>query len=324
MNLPISYSKYNTFSSCPIKYFHQYVIKTKIEEDLTYPLVLGQLTHLFIKLYNDGILPKIKIRNIKDDLSVLYEYIDLKYPAISNTGYEIKTMDVSSNVEKTINFINENEVVFHHAVKLFNLYHERFFPKINQGSYFMTEATFYNVVDFEGSNVCYYGSIDLLFHHPEFQYLYISDFKTGKSLYDYYYEQLFFYYYNLKNYNMDMAPQIKNNPDNIEKIKLIKENMTLDNVHLLLFNVREGKHEKKLLKDVNSQYDTFIERLNNDVADNIVALHRDKELVSFIDIRDQYQDRCKFVDVEKAKTNNLSFTCTYCKFKEDCQYRILK
>ena len=86
MNLPISYSKYSTFTHCPLKYIHQYVLRTPSEFELSYPLVLGQLTHLFIKLYNDGDYSKSDILSIKDNLDVFYELIDLQYPAYNNNS----------------------------------------------------------------------------------------------------------------------------------------------------------------------------------------------------------------------------------------------
>lgn len=331
MNIPLSYSKYNSFLGCPIKYTHQYLFKTVVEEDITYPLVLGQLVHLFIKIFNDNIYTKKQIREIKDNIDVLYELTDLSYPALNENSCEIKKINIKTNVEKVIDFINNNEVVFFHAIKLFNIYLEKFFPKINQCSDYLSETTFHNIVTLNNKlKVCYYGSIDLLFFdkdHNKLKYLFVSDFKTGKALYDYYFEQLFFYVYNIIEYNENESKNIVNNTDNIEILNYLKRELNsigTNNIHLLLFNVKAGRTEKKILSDCLSEYDKFINNLKKNTSEDLFYLHENKELLNVNDIYNKYKESRKFLPAEVCKTNELSFTCSYCKFKEQCDFRIKK
>jgi hypothetical protein len=328
MQLQISYSKYNSFKQCPLKYAHQYIFKTKVVEEKSYPLILGQLTHLFIQLYNDEIYTKKQIREIKDNLEVLYELIDLQYPAFYNNNYQINHIDIRKSTEEIISYIKENEIVFFHALKLFNIYQERFFPKINQSSNFLSELTFNNITKINDElTCCFYGSIDLLFYNlnnDDIQYLYISDFKTGKRLYDNYFEQLFFYYYNLVNYNFEIGTKIKNNTDDINVLKIIKEKVTKDKVHLLLFNLREGEHKKLLLTESYNQYEKYINDFFNIIENDIYILHKDKEFLSFLDIYEKYNNKYKLVNIENCNKNQLGFTCNYCKFKDECTYRLIE
>lgn len=329
MNIPLSYSKYSTFTMCPLRYTHSYLLKTKVEEELTYPLVLGQLTHLFIQLYNDNIYSKKQLRDLKDNLDALDGLIDLQYPAVSSTGIEIKKINILSNIEKLKAFVSDNEVVFFQAIKLFNLYTERFFPKINQSSNILSETTFHNVINITPDySVCFYGSIDLLFYNiidDILKYIYISDFKTGKALYPHYYEQLYFYIYNILNYNSDVAKTIVNNSDNISAMSYLANNIKdFSKVHLLLFNMRDGVSEKRVFSQVEAEYTKFIDKLMNDVSVNLLDLHKNKELLSIDDVYDKYKDIYKFDEAENCKSNELSFGCSFCKFKEDCTYRIKK
>jgi len=331
MNIPLSYSKYNSFLGCPMKYSHQYLFKTIIDEDITYPLVLGQLVHLFIKLFNDDLYTKKQIKEILENLDVLYELNVLQYPALNNSSCEIKKINIRDNVDKVIEFIKNNEVVFFHAVKLFNIYLEKFFPKINQCSDYLSETTFHNILKIDNAfSVCYYGSIDLLFFtrtDKKLKYVYISDFKTGKSLYSYYFDQLYFYVYNIIEYNEIESNNIINNTDNIETLNYIKNQLKeigLNKVHLLLFNVREGKSEKRILNNFIEDYDIFINRLKRHTKEDLFYLHSNKELLNMNDIYSKYKESHKFISADICKQSELSFTCGYCKFKEVCEYRIKK
>ena len=95
----------------------------------------------------------------------MYDLIELKYPAISNDNQcEIKEFKLSST-EETIKFISDNNIVFFHAIKLFNIYCEKIFHKVNQSTKFLTETTFHNYIKINDNyGVCLYGSIDLLFY----------------------------------------------------------------------------------------------------------------------------------------------------------------
>jgi len=329
MNIPLSYSKYSAFLSCPIKYLHQYVIKTQVDEDITYPLVLGQLTHLFIQLYNDEIYTKKQLRDIVNHLDVLYDLVTLQYPSLYNNVCEIKKMDIKNNVDKLITFITDNPIVFPHALKLFNIYHEKIFPKVNQSTKFITESTFHNVMKLNDDySVCLYGSIDLIFFNVEqsiLKYIYISDFKTGKALYSHYYDQLFFYFYNILNYDTKNSSEIKNNTDNLEALTVIKEHLQdFSKVHLLLFNLREAVNEKKIVADVKDDYTKFITSLKNNIKTDLYNIHKDKDFITPKDIYEQYNESHKYVMIEECDSKNVSTSCGYCKFKELCDYRIKK
>jgi hypothetical protein len=267
MNLPISYSKYSTFTYCPLKYIHQYILRTPSEFKHSYPLVLGQLTHLFIKLYNDGEYSKSDLLAIKDDLDILYELTELQYPAYDSGSneYVIKNINIKDNTKKLIEFINDNIVVFFHAIKLFNVYNSSFFPRINEYSTkILSETTFHNIIVLNDNiTVCLYGSIDILFYtvnDGNLHCVYISDLKSGKKLYNSYIDQLFFYNYNIENYNYKRNEKIKNTTDDLESINFIKQNMNKENMNLILFSLQEDIFSNKKLLEVDEKYNQYINK----------------------------------------------------------------
>jgi hypothetical protein len=328
MNLPISYSKYNTFCFCPLKYCHQYVIKTPKEFKIQYPLVLGQLTHLFIELFNDEKFDKGDILNLKNDLDQLYELTDLKYPAFYKDQYEIKQIDITKNTANLINFINDNGAVFYHAVKLFNTYNSTFFPKINMSSDILSEMTFHNIIPVTKEfTVCLYGSIDIIFYNlinDDLSYIYISDVKSGKRLYDHYFDQLYFYLWNIRNYNSEQNRNIINNTDNDEAITILKEKITDENSKLLLFSLQENLHVKKDFVEIKEEYETFTNKIFDVLKNDIYFLHKDKDFIVMEEMFNKYKSEYNLKSMEDCHKNDVSYLCNYCDFMEVCEYRKMK
>lgn len=328
MNLPISYSKYNNFLFCPLKYTHQYILKTESEFKIQYPLVLGQLTHLFVELFNDEKFDKGDILNLKNNLDQLYELIDLKYPSYYNNQYEIKQIDISESTGNLINFIEETPAVFFHAVKLFNVYNSSFFPKINgSSSNILSEMTFHNIKKINDEfTVCLYGSIDIVFYNlidEILKFIYISDIKTGKRLYDHYIDQLYFYFYNIIEYNTEANKNIINTTDNIEIISTLKNKMNMENSMLILFSLQENKPDKKNLVDVKDEYDKFIEKMFDVLENDIYHLHKEKDFIVLEELFGKYKKEYKLKEVEKCNRNEVSYLCNYCDYINDCEYRKL-
>ena len=327
MNLPISYSKYSTFCFCPLKYIHQYVIKTESEFKIQYPLVLGQLTHLFIQLFNDEKFDKGDIINMKNDLDQLYDLIDLKYPSYYNGKYEIKQINIDKSISATIDFINENKMVFFHAVKLFNCYSSSFFPKINMSSDILSETTFHNIIPLNSAfTTCLYGSIDILFYNlidDDLKYLYISDIKSGKKLYDNYFDQLYFYLYNLINYDTHRNKEIKNITDNIDVINVIKDKITEENSSLLLFSLQENITSKRIFSDFKDEYDKYIDKLFKTLQNDIYFLHKDKDYIDLDEMFSKYKTEYNLKDLAECKRVDVSYLCNFCNYIDSCEYRKL-
>jgi hypothetical protein len=325
INLSLSFSKYNTFEKCPLKYIQNYILKPVLpEEPASYPLVLGTLTHLFINLYHEYNLTLKEIHKIKDDLDLLYKYITLVY-----LSYDFKTgkfaslsMDVTKKTEETIKFIKENEVVFFQAYKLFKSYINELLPKFNQAN-IVSEFTFNNVYKFGDDVICMYGSIDLIFWIIK-KYLYISDFKTGKSIDKHAISQLYFYYYNIYNYNFEN--DIVNNPDNIDKIRELN-NILRESIQTfgIVFKVRDLTNEKILISNDNKDYNTFIEGVYNNLTNEIIPLHKNKDEIAKDDTLLIYKEKyinMGYINKEECLQKDESYVCKYCKFKELCKYRI--
>lgn len=329
MNLPISYSKYSTFTYCPLKYIHQYILRTPSEFEHSYPLVLGQLTHLFIKLYNDGDYSKSDILSIKDNLDVLYELIDLKYPSYDNNSYVIKNINIDDNIKKLIEFINDNIVVFFHAVKLFNVYNSSFFPRINEYSTkILSETTFHNIITLNDNiDVCLYGSIDILFYtvnNEKLHCVYISDLKSGKKLYDTYINQLFFYNYNIQNYNYKKNENIKNITDDLNSIEFIKQNMNKENMNLILFSLQENIHSNKKLFEVEDKYNLFITKMFDILSNDIYELHKNKDFILIDDMFSKYKDEYNLKEMSDCKQKDIDFLCKKCDYANICEYKKIK
>lgn len=328
MNLPISYSKYNTFLFCPLKYTHQYILKTPSEFKIQYPLVLGQLAHLFVQLFNDEKFDKGDILNLKNNLDQLYELVDLKYPSYYNGQYEIKQIDISKGTSNLINFIDDTPAVFYQAVKLFNTYNSTFFNKINEYSTnILSEMTFHNIIKLsEELTVCLYGSIDILFFSlidDMLKFIYISDIKTGKRLYDHYIDQLYFYFYNIHNYNVELNKSIINTTDDINIISTLKDKINIDNSMLVLFSLQEKKHEKKNLVDVKDKYDNFIKRMLDILENHIYILHKEKDFIVLEELFNMYKEEYKLKEMEKCNKKEVSYLCNYCDYIDVCEYRKL-
>ena len=221
MNLPLSYSKISVFKFCPLKYYYQYIKKEEIDFKISYPLVLGQLTHLFINLFTDSNYTKKDILDLQNNLEKLNDFFDLYYPSynINDNTYSIQKLSLKSNNEIKIEFIKENMVVFFQAIKLMNIFINNFYNKISQKSNsILSEFSFNNIIDINNDlTVCLYGSIDNLFYYyddkNEIKFLYFGDVKTGKKLYPDYFQQLYFYLYNILNYNVDKNKNIIDNTD---------------------------------------------------------------------------------------------------------------
>ncbi len=324
MNLPFSYSKYKQYKDCPIKYYYSYIHKLEVVDEQSYPLVFGTLVHLFIKLYNDKTHTEKDIYKLKDNLDELYKLITLEYLASNfNGSFECKSMDITANVSKIIKFISDNDVVFFHAIKLFKIYLNNIFIKLSTSKYY-TELSFNNIIKIDDDiTMCFYGSIDLLFykeHNDTLTYFYITDFKTGKKLYPDYINQLYFYLYNILNYNITENRNILNNIDNIQVLSTMSTllNKSPDKLSFILWQLRDNIYDK-------FTYDTIFDDMNNanrimldDIKYNIMPLHRDKGTIKLDDIVTKFDNKYKFKLREDCKSE--PFVCKFCKFKESCIY----
>jgi len=326
MNLPFSYSKYKQYKDCPIKYYYSYIHKLVVIEDQSYALAFGQLVHLFIQLYNDKTHTEKDIYKLKDNLDDLYKLITLEYLAANYDGtFECKSMDITSNISKLIKFIHDNDVVFFHAIKLFKIYINNIFIKLS-GSKYYTELSFNNIIHINDDiTMCYYGSIDLLFYkelNNKLLYFYITDFKTGKKLYPDYINQLYFYLYNLLNYNIVENKKILNNRDDINIMSNISTLLNNDksNLSFILWQLRDNIYEKIIYNNVIDDINTINKVMVDDIKHDIIPLHRDKDNLTIDDIVNKFDIKYKF----KLKTNCKCepFVCKFCKFKESCKYII--
>ena len=321
MQLPFSYSKYSQFKSCPIKYFHAYVLKTKVEEEMSYALVLGSLVHLFIELYNNNIYTIKEIRELKDNLKNLYKFITITYPAICGaSNFEYKTITIKSNVDKIIDFIEENNVVFYHALKLFNIYLDNIFLKFTNINY-ETELKFNNIIKLKEDVVCFYGSIDFIFYQADkhLKYFYLTDFKTGKKLYSTYIDQLYFYYWNLLNYSE--SGDMLNNIDNIKLLSYLAKSLDgCDKTYFILWQLRDNIFEKYSINEHMHNIENYMGNMLSEISNDIIPLHKGKSNITFDRIYEKYKD--KFNIELKDEIIKESFACKFCKFSSLCNYRI--
>jgi hypothetical protein len=329
MNLSLSFSKYSTFEKCPLKYIFQYVIKPAIpDEDDTYPLILGKLTHLFIELYHEHNMDVESIRKLSENLDKLHDYINLVYLAYNYNSkkFASQSIDLTAKTESNINFINENKVVFFHAFKLFKGYLEKVHSSF-QNANIECEFTFNNVYKLGDHNLCMYGSIDLIFWliTNRLKYIYFSDFKTGKSIDEYAILQLYFYFYNLLNYDYNV--EIVNNPDKLDKVKTIQEILQQDDfkTYGIVFKLREPDQYKKIelgASENDLEYHTFIDRMFDTVENVIIPIHMNKNTIEMEEYVDKYSDKINYVTNDSCGDSDMSFHCKYCKFVELCKYRI--
>lgn len=331
MDLSLSYSKYNMINTCILKYIHTYVFKTQVtKEELTYPLALGTLTHLFIDLYHEKKWDVNEIVDIENDLDKLYNLIDMKYLAKDfKTGqYAVKFINVTENTTELIEFIKKTNVVFHHAFKLFKNYLLNIYDKIESNN-ILTEFTFNSIVPISNEDtLCLYGSIDLLFWKEVadvVSYLYIADFKTGKNIDNDAINQLYFYYYNLLNYNFEQF--IVDNIDNINLIKYFNQLFTgnLKNVFGIIFKIASKPFDNDQIKVVlnanDKAYQDFVKKMFDTINTIILPLHKkNKNYVKLEDYYLQFNDIFKYIEKENCKEE--SKICAYCKFKNLCDYRM--
>ena len=282
---------------------------------------------MFIERFNNEEFDKGDILNLKNDLDQLYELVDLKYPACYNDQYSIKSMDISENISNLIDFIHENIPVFFHAVKLFNTYNSSFFPKINMSTNILSEMTFHNIVSLNKEfTVCLYGSIDILFYSlvdDILNYIYISDIKSGKRLYDHYFDQLYFYLWNIRNYNSKLNEYIINNTDNIDIINMLKDKITKENSKLLLFSLQENLHVNKNFTDIEKEYNDYINKIFNILKNDIYFLHKDKDFIVLEEIFNKYKIEYKLKNKSECQKKEVSYLCNYCDYAEKCEYRKL-
>lgn len=327
MNLPLSYSKYSTFCYCPVKYFFQYIKRVEIKTDIKYPLVLGQLTHLFVKLYNDELYSKVDILNLKDNLSELHNLIKLKYPSYYDNTFKINEMSLKDNINDVIDYIKNNMVVYFHAIKLFNVYTSSFYPKISEYSNnIKSEFEFNNIVKVtDNINVCLYGSIDIIFANIVdniVKFLYISDIKTGKTLYDHYYEQLYFYIYNIMNYNENDNVKIINSNDDIDFISLIKNNLSFDDLYIILFSLKENKKSSKKFNDIKIKYEEYIFKLFKNIEENLYEIYINKDDINQDYLFNKHKKEFNLTEKVNCKSKDVDMICSYCDYKDICEYKI--
>lgn len=327
MDLSLSFSKYATFKKCMFQYIYNYITKPEIPpEPQSYALVLGTLTHLFIDLYHKQGYSLSNIMNIKDDKSILYDHITIQYLArdFNSNKYAIKSFEMFDKVDELIKFINENEVVFFHAIKLFKLYLNDILYKFERDSIY-TEFTFNNIIKRDGYNICSYGSIDIIFFkiiNDMLSYAYFGDFKTGKNIDDYALKQLWFYIYNILNYDTSTNSLIENNTDNIVIINQLKDVIIKEPNKCMgiIFKLRDATNKKKNFGIDSNEYNSFINELFFDLDNVIVNFHKEKNNIYFNELYLQYKDIYKYK--EKSENSDIHFLCKYCKFSELCNYRI--
>lgn len=329
MDLSLSFSKYSMSEKCILKYIFTYIIKPDIpKEPINYPLVLGSLTHLFIHLYHDKQWELDKIKNIFDDLNQLYDLITLEYLAkdFKTRRYAVKTMSTKDNVTELIEFIKANEVVFHHAFKFFKSYMNDLLFKFDDSN-IVSEFTFNNLFKIDDDVLCMYGSVDLIFwkmYNSILKYLYFTDFKTGKSTDQQALNQLYFYFYNILNYNFES--KITDNPDKIDIIRLLNTliNSNSKSIFGIIFMLKDAGIEKIVLNKNDENYIKFINAMFNRISTVILPLHKtDKKLISIDNYAEYYMKDFQFVKKETCTNKKeMSFHCNYCSFQQLCNYRI--
>jgi hypothetical protein len=309
---------------------HQYILRTPILSEQKYPLVLGKLTHLFIQLYNDNVYDKSDFLKFKDNLNFLHNYSNLVYPKFNNDVYEICKVNTEESVNSMIEYIKGDMKVYYHAIKLFNVYQSLFFPKINKyTSKIISEMTFNNVVNISSDmNVCFYGSIDILFYrnlNNELDYIYISDIKTGKKLYEHYFFQLFFYYWNIVNYN---DVNVTNDNSNRDLMIQLKNYLNSRNTKFVLFSLQENKSDAQTIESLklqNKNYDLFIETLFNDLKNHIYHLHNiDKNELNLNDIYLKYKDSYKIRYSKDSRKSDVNYLCNNCDYCNVCEFKLMK
>jgi CRISPR/Cas system-associated exonuclease Cas4 (RecB family) len=294
----------------------------------SYPLVLGVLTHLFIELYHKNRWEIYEIKNIKDNLDILHEHITLNFLAkdFNSGSYMVKSMDRTKNTTELIEFIKNNEVVFFHAFKLFKQYISDIAYKIEDNN-IESEFTFNNIVKLNNEDsLLLYGSIDLIFWKMENEickYLYLADFKTGKTIDIFAIHQLYFYCYNIIQYNFNTNKNIIDNPDKTSIIQFLKEVLTSSAIKKgIIFKLRDGDNTNVLLN--SADFSKFIDEMFDDINNIILPLHKvDKNDINIDMIKNKYNDKFNFVNKDECKKTNLSYNCTYCQYSSICKYRLL-
>lgn len=329
MDLSLSFSKYSTSKKCILKYIQTYITKPEVpKEPTSYPLVLGTLAHLFIYLYHDKNWEMNQIREMNKDLEKLHELIDLQFLGkdFKSGGYAVNTMDVSANTQETIQFIRDNEAVYWQAYKFFKMYIEDTLYKFENAN-IVSEFTFNNLFPMGDDMLCMYGSIDLIFWQLKQQkllnYLYFADFKSGKSIDDYAMQQLYFYFYNILNYQFDSP--IKKNPDNVNVIKELNglmQNNTA-NIFGIIFKLRDSDSKKIVVNKDDQEYQKFVEEMLRHTEQVLLPLHRKKKTdIDLNSYKADFNDIFNYVAKDECKQKDESFHCRYCKFSSLCEHRM--